>query len=541
MNKKKILIFVQDGVGGAERVSVLLGKSLSREQYEVRFCLVNRNCKTSIRDFIPIEYSIISIPHTSPMAMMWLLFKTIKQERPHVVFSSVLYLNTKILSFRSLFPKTRFVVRCENYLYTFNKKQHTLIHFTYLRADAIIAQTKEMKDELIHEMHIEAEKVKVIQNPVDIELIDKMVKEGNNPYPQDGKKHIVTSGRFAYQKGYDLLVRAVAEIIKKNNDIELYILGDTNCGGGEYHKEVMSIAKELGIESSIHYLGYQKNPYVYVRYADCFVLSSRWEGLPNVLIEALHLGTPVAAFKCAPVMERIVKDGTTGFLAEKGNVEELVSATTRALSLGRIESSYQSSHIDDFIKVLMGEDIITSRRQLNYWIRLDFESYKMKHPLAARFTYGENWELFAYIRNLRYLEYYTNKPKQYPWDKILKGWFWLKHRKNCKRMNVSIAPNTIGPGCHLQHRGFRSILPGTKIGSNCEILPMVLMGKKSPNVKKCKITIGDNCYIGVGVTVLGPVTIGNNVTIAAGAVVIKDVPNNCIVAGVPAKIIKSNQ
>lgn len=101
----------------------------------------------------------------------------------------------------------------------------------------------------------------------------------------------------------------------------------------------------------------------------------------------------------------------------------------------------------------------------------------MVHPFAARFTYGENWELFAYMRNLRYLEYYINK-SQKPWDRFLKAYYWLKHRKNCKKLNISIAPNSVGPGFHIQHRGFRHILPGTKIAKNCEILPNVLMGKK---------------------------------------------------------------
>ena len=67
---------------------------------------------------------------------------------------------------------------------------------------------------------------------------------------------------------------------------------------------------------------------------------------------------------------------------------------------------------------------------------------------------------------------------------------------------------------------------------------MVLIGKKSPEIKEGPISIGDDCYISTGVTILGPITIGNNVTIAAGAVVTKDIPDNCIVAGIPAKIIK---
>jgi serine O-acetyltransferase len=78
-----------------------------------------------------------------------------------------------------------------------------------------------------------------------------------------------------------------------------------------------------------------------------------------------------------------------------------------------------------------------------------------------------------------------------------------------------------------------------RIGKNCTILPMVLIGKKRPG--PCMITIGDDCYIGVGVTVLGPVTIGNNVTIAAGAVVTSDVPDNVVVAGVPAKVVKKKE
>ncbi len=182
--------------------------------------------------------------------------------------------------------------------------------------------------------------------------------------------------------------------------------------------------------------------------------------------------------------------------------------------------------------------MITSKSLLKEWIRQDFESYHMLHPVAASLSYGENWELFAYMRNLRHLEYYMNKLDKYPWDIVLKGVYWLKHRRNCKQMDIFIAPNTAGPGFHLQHRGFRHILPGTKIGRNCEILPMVLMGKKRPDLKDCQIVIGDNCYISTGVTILGPVTIGNNVIIAAGAVVNKDVPDHCVVAGIPAKILK---
>lgn len=180
---------------------------------------------------------------------------------------------------------------------------------------------------------------------------------------------------------------------------------------------------------------------------------------------------------------------------------------------------------------------ITTRQQTKAWIAEDFKVFRMQHPLAARFTYGENWELFAYLRNLRHLEYYTNK-KQKPWDKFLRFYYWLKHRKNVKRTQIDISPNSVGAGFHLQHRGFRHVLSGVKIGKNCEMLPMVLIGKKSPDIIDYHVNIGDNCYISTGVIILAPIDIGNNVTIAAGAVVTKDVPDNCVVGGIPAKILK---
>lgn len=77
-----------------------------------------------------------------------------------------------------------------------------------------------------------------------------------------------------------------------------------------------------------------------------------------------------------------------------------------------------------------------------------------------------------------------------------------------------------------------------RIGRNCTMLPNVLFGNKLPTSPRDGYVIGDDCYISTGVTILGPITIGNNVTIAAGAVVTKDVLDNCVVAGVPAKVVK---
>ena len=184
----------------------------------------------------------------------------------------------------------------------------------------------------------------------------------------------------------------------------------------------------------------------------------------------------------------------------------------------------------------MMSNLIRTRQDLKKWLKADYETYGFKHPILSKLTFGENAALFGLIKTLRKVEYYTNK-KQLPWDRFFRFYYlFLLRRKNIK-YQIYIAPNTVGKGFHLVHCGFRMIPKIKRIGSNCTILPMVLIGKKNTQIDNSNTEIGDNCYIGAGSIIMTPVRIGNNVTIGAGSVVTKDIPDGCIVAGNPAKII----
>ncbi len=347
---KKILVFAQSSVGGAERMTVTITKSLDRAHFKVVYYLVDLagDGKNSLTDFIPSDLEVNIIPKKHPLKMMWKMFTIIRKEKPDMVFSSVLYLNNKILPWRKMFPQSKFIIRCENYLYTYSVKQHKMIKMSYPKADLIIAQTDEMKQELVEQIGIADDKVVVLQNPIDCETVDRKINEGQNPYPNNGKLHFVAVGRFAYQKGFDLLVEAYAEVVKQKPNAELYIVGKYDGDKDSTYEEVVSIITKYGLQDKVHCVGYQSNPYVYVKYADCFVLSSRWEGLPNVLIESLYLGTPVAAFTCIPVIARIVTEGIDGYLADKENTSALADAMEKAVKLGRVISAYRSASIEDF-------------------------------------------------------------------------------------------------------------------------------------------------------------------------------------------------
>ena len=182
--------------------------------------------------------------------------------------------------------------------------------------------------------------------------------------------------------------------------------------------------------------------------------------------------------------------------------------------------------------------MIHTRKDLKTWLKADYEAFGFRYPLLAKFSWSENGTMYSYVRNLRYLEYYTNIPQK-PWVKILRLWYFMKWRRMNLKHQLYIKPNCVGPGLHIVHHGYRRIGSVKSIGSNLTLLPMVLIGKKTPDANTDECTIGNNVYVGAGAIIMNPVNIGDNVVMGAGAVVTKDVPSNCIVAGNPARIIRS--
>ena len=117
------------------------------------------------------------------------------------------------------------------------------------------------------------------------------------------------------------------------------------------------------------------------------------------------------------------------------------------------------------------------------------------------------------------------------------AWHKYRMRKYGRMMGVQIPPHTVDFGIKLYHWGWMIVNSKAKIGKNLTIYPGVTVGAGKGGVP----TIGDNVFLGLGSKVFGGITIGNNVIIAPNAVVVKDVPENCVVAGVPAKIIKERK
>jgi len=183
--------------------------------------------------------------------------------------------------------------------------------------------------------------------------------------------------------------------------------------------------------------------------------------------------------------------------------------------------------------------MIHTKEDLRRYIEADNRHGHNKHLFVKWLTRSDEVYPILFMKYLRYTEYYANKKKSI-FDYIPYVWYWWNYRRLKIKTGLYVMPNCVDEGFFPVHPGFMRIGEYVKIGKNCTILPMVLIGKSNP-ISKVDIIIGNNCYISTGVTILGPVTIGDNVTIGAGAVVTKDVPDNVIIAGIPAKIIKQKE
>lgn len=154
-----------------------------------------------------------------------------------------------------------------------------------------------------------------------------IAKPGNTPYRGERKKTIVSAGRFVKEKGYDVLIKAFAKVHEIHPEYTMTIYGEGTLID-QYHK----LAKELGVDGLITYPGYVKDVAASVREDGVFVLPSRYEGIPNSLIEALSVGIPCVATDCSPGGPMfLTKGGKNGLIVPIDDIEAMTEAILRII------------------------------------------------------------------------------------------------------------------------------------------------------------------------------------------------------------------
>jgi glycosyltransferase involved in cell wall biosynthesis len=269
----------------------------------------------------------------------------LRKEKPDFAVTTLSRLNLIVLMVKATLKiQTRIIIREANTFSILTKINNNNIEWLtyffakifYKRADCIVAVSKGVAKDLIDNLNIPENNIKVIYNPI----VDKKIGElaglepdldwfKNKEYPL-----LIAAGRIAPQKDFETLLRSF-EIVFKSVKSRLVIFGayieEEGGSAAEYDKLKKMIARS-GLEEYIFFNGFESNLYRYLSRADLFILSSKSEGLPGVLIQALACGCPVISTDCPSGPREILEGGKYGSLIKIGDFETMAEEIIKNLN-----------------------------------------------------------------------------------------------------------------------------------------------------------------------------------------------------------------
>jgi glycosyltransferase involved in cell wall biosynthesis len=329
--EKKLVLFVMHefSIGGAERVVSHLLNNLDREKFIVHLCLFKK--KGALLEELSKDVIIHDLGASRVITSAHKFIYLIMQLKPEVVFTSITHVNLLLSIFIPLLKislkQTIFITREVNIpsvraKYMRKSKQMDFFYKKLINNYSyIIAQSEFMKNDILHSYSVNESKLKVINNPIDVKAIHKKLKNidlESHHFAESNKINILATGALRKQKGFDILLRVMTFL---DSRYHLNILGE-----GEEREMLENLIKELKIEDKVTLLGFKNNPYIYMERADIVALGSRYEGFPNVILEANTCGKFVVAFECPGVGNEIIQNEINGFLVQSENVKAFADA-----------------------------------------------------------------------------------------------------------------------------------------------------------------------------------------------------------------------
>jgi glycosyltransferase involved in cell wall biosynthesis len=331
----RILFFVPALVaGGAERVMATLLRNLSREKFEISLAVVSQQNSVFAAE-LPSDVPVIDLQAPRLRYALSKIVRLLWKVKPDIVFSTIDYFNVTLGATRQFWPRhTRFIAR-PTILFSAALERHerprlwrSLMKLALFNTDMLVFQSPEMELDYRTALGWCERDGTVIPNPLDFTFMrerveSQSVETGYNPE----NFNLVASGRLEDQKGFDLAIEAVA--LAKDRSVCLTVLGE-----GSLRDALEQKARDLNVQDRVRLIGYRHNPYPYYAQADGFLLSSRFEGFPNVVLEALSCGTPVVSTPVAGLSSLFEKIPECQ-LAASYTSRSLADAIDRFASSGR--------------------------------------------------------------------------------------------------------------------------------------------------------------------------------------------------------------
>lgn len=326
---KRLTLFLPDlDGGGAERVALALLQGFIESGHAVDLVLVSK--RGILLPLVPPQVEIVDLNARKLRDAFWPLVRYLRQRRPQALHAMMWPLPLIAVAARAIARVDTRIVGSEHSTLSKapiglrHKLVRALTHRVYLRADALVAVSAGVADDLSAFVGVPRDRITVIHNPLLLPTTLPDPTAATARWPAQTKR-ILAVGALKPEKNYPLLLRALTEV-RKTIPASLLILGD-----GALRGTLEAQAVAAGIADAVVFEGFEIDPWPYFAATDLFVLSSDNEGLGNVLIEALHAGLLVVSTDCPSGPREILASGEFGTLVECGNAEQLAAAIVAAL------------------------------------------------------------------------------------------------------------------------------------------------------------------------------------------------------------------
>lgn len=346
--------------GGAERVMVTLANGFA--EYGYRVDLVLTRAEGPFLSEVSQKVRIIDLDNGRVLASLLPLARYLRRERPDAMLSALNHANIIAILARKLARShTRLVVSERNSLSSITSGFSAgvirfLMSKLYPAADGVVAVSRAMAIELIEMLPLSPDRVLTIPNPVDVASLEALSKDRpEHAWLAPGQPPVLLAvGRLEPQKDYPTLLDALA-MLRKRREARLIILGE-----GAERTNLEKMIARLGLMDAVDLVGFKNNPYSWMKSCDAFVLSSRHEGFPNALVQAMACGARAISTDCPTGPAEIMENGRWGRLVPVGDVEALAKAMEETLtaseaphSLGAVEKYRPDLILSQYERALM--------------------------------------------------------------------------------------------------------------------------------------------------------------------------------------------
>jgi glycosyltransferase involved in cell wall biosynthesis len=326
----RIALFVPSlNAAGAERVAVNLGRGLTKLGKAVDF-VVPQALGAFVSE-VPREARLVELKTTRVLTSLPALVRYLRREKPSGIISFMDHANIVALWARALGSRsTRVVATVHSTMSSANQKSNNrrsqllplFVRAFYPWADAIVAVSQGVADDLVRTTSLPANRLQVIYNPViTSELLAARTAPPPHPWLVPGQPPVVMgAGRLTRAKDFSTLLRAF-DHVRRRRPARLLILGE-----GPERPSLEAMVTQLGLGEHVALPGFQPGVYAFMARAAVFALSSEWEGLPTVLIEALALTRAVVSTDCPSGPREILQQGRLGHLVPVHDPEALAEA-----------------------------------------------------------------------------------------------------------------------------------------------------------------------------------------------------------------------